>query len=222
MAEQGDIFKQVDEYIEGLYPADPVLAEVEASIVEAGMPQISVTQSLGRLLHTLAVLIHATRVLEIGTLGGYSTIWLARALPPAGRIVSIESVPAHADMARANLRRAGEDEHVELIVGRALDVLPDVEQSDAPPFDLIFIDADKAPLVEYFEWALRLARPGTLIIADNVIREGKVLDPDIDDASAQGARRFNSMLARHDEVTSVILQTVGLKEHDGIALAVVR
>jgi len=216
-------YAQVDRYIEQLYGGDdPVLAATEASLVEAGMPQISVSPVQGRLLNLLVQLCGAERVLEIGTLAGYSTIWMARALPRTGRLITIEADPQHLVVARRNIERAGLAEVVEFRAGRALDVLPQLERERGARFDLIFIDADKPPLAEYFEWALRLSRAGTLIIADNVIREGEVLDPDSEDDRVQGARRFNEALARNAAVVSVIMQTVGQKKHDGLALAVVK
>jgi caffeoyl-CoA O-methyltransferase len=219
---ENELFDRVDRYIDQLYGGeDAVLAGAEASMLAADMPQISVSPVQGRLLGLLVRLCGASRILEIGTLGGYSTIWMARALPAGGRLITIESDPGHAAVARANLDRAGLGESVEMRTGRALDVLPALERDGKGPFDLVFIDADKAPMADYFEWALRLSRPGTLIIADNVIREGRVLDPDDPDESVRGIRRFNEMVSRSGAVTSVILQTVGTKEHDGIALALV-
>lgn len=216
------LYGAVDAYVERLYGGDDAaLAAAEASLEEAGMPPISVSPAQGRLLHVLVRLSGATRVLEIGTLAGYSTIWMARALARGGRLLSIESNAEHVEVARRNIDRAGLADVVEIRHGRGLDVLPRLEAGDRGPFDVIFIDADKPPLADYFAWALRLSRPGTLIIADNVIRAGKVLDPEHADASVQGVRRFNEALARNTAVTSTILQTVGRKSHDGIALAVV-
>jgi caffeoyl-CoA O-methyltransferase len=218
-----DLFDQVDRYIEELYGGDdPVLDAVVNSLAEADMPQISVSAVQGRLLHVLANLCRAERILEVGTLAGYSTTWLARALPGDGRLITIEADPDHAAVARRNIRRAGLENVVEVRVGAALDLLPALDAEAEGPFDLVFIDADKAPLAEYFQWALRLSRPGTLIIADNVVRKGKVLDPDPEDDSVQGVRRFNELLAGTGATVSVILQTVGRKGHDGLALAVVR
>lgn len=216
------LFARVDEYIERLYGGDePALAAADASLVEAGMPPIAVSPPLGRLLHILARLSGAKRILELGTLAGYSTIWMARALPPGGRLVTVEFDPGHLAVARRNIERADVTDVVEFRHGRALDVLEQLEAERGEPFDLVFIDADKAPLAEYFEGALRLSRPGTLILADNVIREGRILDPAHDDPSVQGVRRFNAALAANPRVTSTILQTIGAKGHDGIALAIV-
>jgi len=167
-------------------------------------------------------LVGATRVLEIGTLAGYSTIWLARALPAGGRLISIEANPKHLAVARANIARAGLQEVVELRLGFGLEVLSVLEAEGVGPFDLIFIDADKPPLTEYFERALRLSHTGTLIIADNVIREGRVLDGQDEDERVTGVRRFNEALSGNRAVHSVIMQTVGRKEHDGLALALVK
>lgn len=216
------LYAQVDEYIERLYGGDDsALAAAEASLIDAGLPQISVTPVQGRLLHLLVRLSGAARVLEIGTLAGYSTIWMARALPGSGRLITIESNAKHLEVARHNIMRAGVDDIVDIRHGRALEVLPQLKAGGEGPFDLIFIDADKPPLTEYFDWSVKLSRPGTLIIADNVLREGKVLNPDHEDERVQGVRRFNIALARNESVTSTILQTIGRKEHDGIALAVV-
>lgn len=216
------IFANVDRYIGGLFvEEDEALTEVEKSLVDAGMPQISVTPTEGKLLHLLARLRGATKILEVGTLGAYSTIWMARALPASGRLISIEADAAYARVARANLERAGVQDRVTVRVGRGLDVLPEIVEEGLGPFDMIFIDADKPPYVEYFAWALRLSRPGTLIVADNVIREGAVLDPDTTDQMVAGARRFNAALAAEKRVSAVVLQTVGAKGHDGMAIAVV-
>ena len=218
-----ELFAKVDRYIETLYgEPDAALAGVEQSLIDADMPLISVSPAQGRYLHMLCRLVGAKRVLEVGTLAGYSTIWLARALPADGRLITIESDPDHARVARKNFDAAGVADRIELRVGRGLDVMPALREDGAGPFDVVFIDADKAPLAEYFELALELSRPGTLIIADNVIREGKVLEEISDDEMVRGVQRFNRVLAASDAVDSSIMQTVGAKEHDGIALAVVR
>jgi caffeoyl-CoA O-methyltransferase len=217
------IFTDVDRYIaQNFAEEDAALAGVERSIVEAGMPQISVSAVEGKLLNLLASLIGARRILEMGTLGGYSTIWLARALPPGGRLITVEIDPAFAEVARKNLEKAGVADRVTIRLGRALDVLPQIQAEQLGPFDLIFIDADKPPYLEYFNWALELSRPGTLIIADNVVRFGGVLEADSKDERVVGVQRLNSALAADDRVKSVILQTVGAKGHDGMALALVR
>ena len=217
------IFVDVDRYIGALFaPEDDALAGVEKALIEAGMPQISVTPTEGKLLHVLVLLCKATRILEIGTLGAYSTIWMARALPATGALISIEADPDYARVARSNLERAGVGDRVTVRVGRGLDVLPQLEDEGAGPFDLIFIDADKPPYTEYFDWALRLSRRGTVIVADNVIREGEVLNPANTDDMVTGVRRFNETLAAEKRVSAIVLQTVGAKGHDGMALGVVR
>jgi len=219
---ENEIFEKVDAYIADLLaPQDEALLAVAKSIEEAGMPQISVSANQGKFLHLLAMMCNAKRILEIGTLGGYSTIWMARALPRDGKLITLEFDPAYARVAQKNIDRAGVGSKVDIRVGRALDLLPVIEAEPAWPFDMIFIDADKPPYAEYFQWALKLSRPGTLIVADNVIREGKVLDAKSDDEKVIGAKRFNQVLAENKDVTATILQMVGVKEYDGIALAVV-
>ena len=216
------VFGEVDHYITDLFaPSDAALEAVERSIEEAGMPRISVSPAEGKLLHLLALLCDAGRILEIGTLAGYSTIWMARALPPGGHLITIEANPAHAEVARKNLERAGLEDRVSVLVGRALDVLPELVADGQGPFDMIFIDADKAPYTEYLEGALQLSRPGTLILADNVVRGGDVLTEDATDADTAGIRRFNDALAAHPGVSSIVLQSVGKRGHDGMALAIV-
>ena len=212
----------VDEYITGLFPSDPALEMVLQTTRAAGMPQINVSPVQGRLLHVLALTCGARTILEIGTLAGYSTIWMARALPADGKLITLESDPKHAEVARANIARAGLADRIEVRLGVALDVLPQLAAEGMGPFDLIFIDADKTNLTTYFEWAVRLARPGSLIIADNVIRHGDVLDDSSADAGLQGVRRFNEALAADRRVTATIVQMVGIKGYDGMALAVVR
>jgi caffeoyl-CoA O-methyltransferase len=222
VSDENPLFAQVDAYIDELFIGDdPVLQSVERSLVEAGLPQISVSPSQGKFLYLLARLMKARRILELGTLAGYSTIWLARALPADGHLVTIEYDPTHAEVARNNIALAGFPDRVELRVGRALDVLPELQKEGVGPFDFVFIDADKQPYTEYFEWALRLARPGSLIIADNVVRDGKVLDADSSDELVRGVRRFNSALGANKNVSAVILQLVGVKHHDGMAFAIV-
>lgn len=171
-------------------------------------------------MQVLAKACGAKKILEIGTLAGYSTIWLARALPPDGRLISLEYSEKYAGVARQNIARAGLEHIAEVRTGTALDLLPVLEKEEAGSFDMIFIDADKPPYTEYFAWALKLARKGSIIVADNVIREGKVLQEG-GDAAAAGARRFNEALAANPAVTAIILQTVGAKGHDGMAIAVV-
>jgi caffeoyl-CoA O-methyltransferase len=217
-----DIFSSVDSYIANLLnPADDALTKTEASIENENIPPISVSPNQGKFLHILAKLCNAKRILEIGTLGGYSTIWMARALPEDGKLITLELEKHHADVAQKNINNAGLGPVVDIRLGKAIDLLPKLVAEGAGPFDMIFIDADKPPYVEYFQWALKLSRKGTLIVADNVIRDGKVLDPNCADPMVKGAQRFNEMLSTNTSVTATILQTVGTKEHDGMALAVV-
>ena len=187
----------------------------------AGLPTIDVTWFLGRFLELLVRISGARRVLEIGTLGGYSTIWMARALPEGGQIVSLELNPHHAEVARANLRNAGVLDKVDLRVGRASESLADLDAGDAEPFDLIFIDADKSGYPEYLDWALKLSRPGTVIVADNVVRDGKVIQAENADPDIQGVRRFTELVAAEPRLSATVLQTVGSKGYDGFAIAVV-
>jgi len=216
------LFESVDQYINNLLvEEDEALLATETSIKENNIPQISISANQGKFLQILAKLCNAKKILEVGTLAGYSTIWLARALPKAGRLVTLEFDPKHAAVAQQNITRAGLASIVDIRVGRALDTLPQLEKENAGPFDMIFIDADKSPYAEYFQWALRLSRPGTLIVADNVIREGKVLDPDSTDEMVKGVQRFNDVLAKTESVTATIIQTIGTKEHDGMAIAIV-
>jgi predicted O-methyltransferase YrrM len=212
----------VDNYFTDLLvPADRALNEALRASAAAGLPAIHVAANQGKFLHLLAKIQGAQRILEIGTLGGYSTIWLARALPASGRLISLEFMPHHAEVARSNILNAGLQSQVEIRVGKALDLLPEIEREKHAPFDLIFIDADKASTAEYFHWALKLSRVGSVIIADNVVREGTVIDAQSDDASVRGVRRFNEMLANERRVSATAIQTVGSKGYDGFAIAVV-
>jgi predicted O-methyltransferase YrrM len=197
---------------------DPVPAAVLAASDAAGLPRIAVSPQQGKFLCLLARAIGARRILEIGTLGGYSTLWLARGAGPQGRVVTLEYDPGHAAVARANLDRAGVGDRVEVIVGAALDTLSTVSGG---PFDLVFIDADKENNTGYLEWAVRLGRPGSVILLDNVIRDGKILDPGAD-ADASGTRRSLELLGEHPRLEAAAIQTVGVKGWDGFALAVVR
>ncbi|HEY2141273.1 MAG TPA: O-methyltransferase [Solirubrobacteraceae bacterium] len=217
----------VDRYITDLLlPEDPALeAALKASDV-AGLPSIAVTANQGKLLELLARVQGARTILELGTLGGYSTIWLARALPASGHLVTLEAEPRYAEIAEANIARAGFAEIVELRVGPALQTLPQLLAEDAGPFDLIFIDADKANNPGYFEWSLKLSRPGTLIITDNVVRDGAILDPDAFDPTLgnegiRGVRRFYEMVGAEPRVSATAIQTVGAKGYDGFALMLV-
>jgi predicted O-methyltransferase YrrM len=213
-----EIWDKVDRYLdEKLVHSDEALEAALAASDKAGLPAISVSPSHGKLLWILARLVNAKRILEVGTLGGYSAIWLARALPPEGRLVTLEAVDKHAQVARANLARAGLEEKVEIRVGQALDTLPKLQG----PFDLSFIDADKQSNPEYFSWALKLSRPGSLIVVDNVVRDGKVIDARSRDASVQGVRRLNELIAAEKRVSATAVQTVGSKGYDGFAVALV-
>jgi predicted O-methyltransferase YrrM len=212
----------VDKYITGLFvPSDPALdAALDASVAE-GLPPINVSPPQGKLLMLLAKLARARTILEIGTLGGYSTIWLARSLPADGRLITLEMDPKHAKIAGANIARAGLASIVELRLGRALETLPQVAAEGRSPFDLIFIDADKQSNPEYFSWALKLSHKGTLIIVDNVVRNGTVADASSTDPSTLGVRRFNEMIASEPRVIATEIQTVGIKGYDGFAVALV-
>jgi caffeoyl-CoA O-methyltransferase len=213
-----DIYHEVDDYISSLVaPEDDALAAAREASREGGLPDIAISAAEGKFLHVLARAVSAQRILEIGTLGGYSTIWLARALPPHGQLITIEVDAHHADVAQSNIARASLADRIEVRVGAALDVLPTLRG----PFDFIFIDADKETYVEYFEWAVKLARPGTLIVADNVVRKGEVVNADATDPRVIGAQRFNDALAQNKGVSGAIIQTVGVKGHDGMAVAVV-
>ena len=212
----------VDRYITDLFvPPDAALDAALKATADAGMPLINVAPNQGALLHILALAQGAQNILEIGTLGGYSTIWLARALPPGGRLISLEADPTHAEVARANIARAGLSDVVEVRLGPALDTLPQLTAAGAGLFDLVFIDADKPNTAAYFDWALKLTHRGSLIITDNVIRDGAVIDPDSPDPNVQGIRRFNAALAAEPRVKATVIQTVGSKGYDGLAFAVV-
>jgi len=212
----------VDRYLQAqLMPHDAALEQALADSDAAGLPAIHVSPLQGKFLHLLARLVGAKRVLEIGTLAGYSTIWLARALPAGGRVVTLEAEPRHAEVARRNLARASVADRVEIRIGPALETLPKLHAGNAGPFDLVFIDADKPGMPQYLEWSIRLARPGTAILADNVVRDGKVVNAASDDANVQGARRLFEKLAAEGRVSATALQTVGAKGYDGFALAIV-
>ena len=216
------IWSQVDEYIgDKLLAEDKALDAALKDSTAAGLPAIAVTAAQGKFLQMLAEMVRARSVLEIGTLGGYSTIWFARALPPDGHIITLEVDPAHADVARKNFARAGLQRMIELRLGAALETLPLLVAEQSGPFDLIFIDADKPNIPAYFDWAMRLSRPGSVIIVDNVVRDGGVVDAKSKDASIQGVRRFMDQLGRDKRVTATALQTVGAKGYDGFAIALV-
>jgi predicted O-methyltransferase YrrM len=207
----------VDSFLADLLAQDDeALAATRRNSDEAGLPSIAVSATQGKFLGVLARAIGARRILEIGTLGGYSTIWLARALVPGGRLVTLEYSPEHAEVARANLARAGFQDVVEVRVGRALDTLPTLT---GETFDLVFVDADKAPYAQYLDWAARLTRVGGLVVGDNVVRRGRVLEPGAD-ADSLGVRTFLEALAEDPRLDGTVLQTVGAKGWDGIAVAV--
>lgn len=212
----------VDRYIsDTLLTTDPILDAALRSAADAGLPPISVAPNQGKFLQLLAMAQSARHILEIGTLGGYSTIWLARALPPDGRLVTLEFEPTHVEVAKANIERAGLSDVVELRVGAALETLPKLAAEKREPFDFIFIDADKENYPGYFEWALKLSRRGTTIIADNVVRNGEVINPDSADPRVQGVRRFHQLVAAEGRVSATAIQTVGSKGYDGFTMAVV-
>lgn len=217
-----ELWTSIDTYIaEYAVPPDDILDAAQQTALDAGLPSISLAPNQAKLLYLLARLQGARNILEIGTLAGYSTIWLARALPPDGRLITLEVDPKHAAVAEANLIRAGFKNMVEVRIGDALKTLPSVARAGEGPFDLVFIDADKQNIPEYFEWSLKLSRPGTLIIVDNVVREGTILDADTDDASVRGVRRLNELLAANPRVSATTIQTVGNKGHDGLTFALV-
>lgn len=222
MSDHG-LWASVDHYVtERLVGADEVLESALADSRAAGLPPIAVSAPQGKFLHLLAVAIGARRVLELGTLGGYSTIWLARALPHGGRLLTLELSDEHAKVARANLLRAGVADRVEVRVGPALDSLAAMTGTAAEPFDLIFIDADKANIPAYVEHSLRLSRPGTVIVTDNVVRDGGLLDGSSQDPAVQGVRALHDLLAGREDVGSTTIQTVGAKGYDGFTFSVVR
>jgi predicted O-methyltransferase YrrM len=215
-----DLWNDVDQYIaDRLVQEDEALQAATAATVEAGIPQIAVAPNQGKLLYLLARMQGARNVLEIGTLAAYSTIWLARAVGPSGAVITLEADPRHAEVARGNITRAGLNGVVEVRVGKALDMLPDVARH--APFDFTFIDADKQHIPEYFDWALRLSKPGSIIVVDNVIRDGAVIDASSNDASVLGVRRLNDRLANEPRVSATTIQTVGSKGYDGFTIALV-
>jgi len=212
----------VDKYIcDQVVPSDGLLQQALRDSAAAGLPPISVSPAQGKFLQLLARLQGARMILEIGTLGGYSTIWLARALPPGGRLITLEVNPQYAEVARANIARANLSDAVELRLGPALETLPQLVAEGRGPFDMIFIDADKPSTPDYFSWALRLSRPGSLIIADNVVRNGALVDSASTDPNVQGMRRFTHLLGAESRVSATVIQTVSTKGYDGFAIALV-
>jgi len=213
---------EVDRYItERVLPADPALEAALAASDAAGLPAIQVSANMGKLLQLLAQSIGARVILEIGTLGGYSTIWLGRALPQDGRLVTMEIDPKHAEVARANIDRAGLSGQVTVLNGDAHNLLAELERQTEVPFDLTFIDADKASIPFYFESALRMSRRGSLILVDNVVRDGAVIEADSTDPAVQGVRKLNEMMSANGRLTATVIQTVGVKGYDGLAIALV-
>ena len=212
----------VDDYFGGLFaPKDKQLDAALVANREAGLPAIDVSPLQGKFLHVLVQILKPKRILEVGTLGGYSTMWMARALPRGGRIVSLEFNPKHADVARKNLENGGLAKRVEIRVGKAINNLPKLEAEGAGPFDFIFIDADKPSNPQYLKWALKLARVGTVIIVDNVVRDGKVADAKSTDADVRGTRKMASLMAKEPRLSASVVQNVGVKGYDGFAMAVV-
>jgi predicted O-methyltransferase YrrM len=218
-----NIWTQVDDYIEkSLLGADPELEAALAASGAAGLPAIAVSPAQGKMLQLLARINGTERILEVGALGGYSTIWLARALPPGGRLVTLEADPHHAEVARDNIKRAHLAGVVDIRVGPALETLPRLLQESAGPFDFVFIDADKENNPAYVEWAVKLGRPGTVVVVDNVVREGSVLEAASTDAQVKGTRALYDLLGRDPRFDSTVIQTVGRKGYDGFALAIVK
>jgi predicted O-methyltransferase YrrM len=215
-----ELWNAIDEYItEQVVHEDAALQAATQATVDSGLPQIAVAPNQGKLLYLLARMLGARRILEIGTLAGYSTIWLARGLSRGGRVITLEVDETHASVARANFKRAKLAGVIDLRVGKALDILPGLPRS--PRFDLVFIDADKANIPDYFGWALKLTRKGGMIIVDNVVRDGAILEASSGDANVQGVRRLNEMIAREKRVQATTIQTVGAKGHDGITIGLV-
>jgi predicted O-methyltransferase YrrM len=217
-----EIWKKVDCFFtDALIPADSGLDAALAANRKADLPAIDVTPLQGRFLELMIRAMGARRVLEIGTLGAYSTIWLARAVGDGGKVVTLELDPRHAEIAQRNLDNAGVADRVGLRIGPAAKTLEALVAEHTAPFDFIFIDADKAGYPNYIEWSLKLSRPGTLIIADNVVRDGNVIDPDDPDPNIQGVRRFTDLVAADPRLSTTVLQTVGSKGYDGFAIAIV-
>ncbi len=218
-----EVWTSVDIYFtERLHRDGSFYEEILARSDSAGLPEIHVSASQGKLLQLLAKIHQAKTILEIGTLAGYSTVWMANALPPDGRIVTLEFDPKHAELAQQNFQSAGLADSVELRQGAALETLPEVERSDIAPFDMTFIDADKVNIPAYFDWAVKLSRPGSIVIVDNVVREGAILRADSNDPSVGGVRRLADQLAKDDRVDATVVQTVGAKGYDGFVLAIVK
>lgn len=217
-----EIWTQVDQYFsDRLIGTDDALEHALATSAAGGLPAYNVAPNQGKLLQLFAQMGNARKILEIGTLGGYSAIWLARALPAGGKLVTLEANAEFAEIARKNIEFAGLTHAVDIRIGKAIDTLPLLEQEGAGPFDLIFIDADKPSNPDYLHWALKLSRPGTIIIGDNVVRNGAVVDPESSDANVIGVRRFFDLIAENLRLSATALQTVGCKGYDGFSLAIV-
>ncbi|TBR26269.1 O-methyltransferase [bacterium] len=218
MPRDPQIWTDVDRYLEGLFtPPDPALTAALAAADAAGLPAIQVSATQGKLLYLLAKLAGARRILEIGTLAGYSALWMARALPKGGKLITLEADPRHAELAKENLKRAGLELVTEVRVGKALMTLPRLDG----PFDLVFIDADKETYPEYLTWALKLTKRGSLIVADNVVRDGRIADPRHPDPRVAAVRRYHELVAAEPRLSATVLQTVGVKGYDGLSFAVV-
>lgn len=217
-----EVWEEVDRYlVDTLKLEDADLDSIQAAADVAGLPPIQVSAPQGKFLEMIAMLTGAKNILEIGTLGGYSTIWLARGMVHGGKLITLELEQKHAEVAVANFERAGLEDRIEIRQGAALDTLPALAKEGAGPFDLVFIDADKANIPAYFEWAMKLSRPGAIVIVDNVVREGAVVDAASTDSAVKGVRRLNEMMASDSRVISTVLQTVGVKGYDGFAIAIV-
>lgn len=217
-----EIWNAVDSYIvDTIIGHDPVLERALESAAAAGLPAIGVTPAQGKLLYLLARLQGARNILEIGTLAGYSTIWLARAMPRYGRLITLELDEQHAQVARDNITRAGFDDVVDVRVGPALDSLAEIARRKEGPFDVIFIDADKQNIPAYFEWSLKLAKSGTVVVVDNVVRDGALALESSDDTSVRAVRRLHELMAHEPRVTATTIQTVGTKGYDGLTIALV-
>ena len=217
-----DLWANVDRYFGDLLaPEDDHFKAIREANRDAGLPSIDVPALLGKFLDLMVRISGARRVLEVGTLGGYSTLWLARALPPGGRLVTLELDPRHGELARTNLERAGVLDRVEILLGKASDTLRELHEGGSEPFDLIFLDADKRSLPEYLGWSLKLSHPGTVIIADNVVRDGKVVDPTNSDPDVQGVRRLTELMAAEPRLSATAIPTVGARGYDGFSIAVV-
>jgi predicted O-methyltransferase YrrM len=218
-----ELWSSVDQYIvDSLELNDAALDGAQSASDAAGLPPIQVSAAQGKFLEIVAAMLGARNILEIGTLGGFSTICLGRALPDDGRLISFEIDPKHAEVAQENVRNAGLSDRIEIRVGNALELLPVLAAERPGPFDLTFIDADKASIPTYFEWSVRMSRPGSVIIVDNVVREGAVIDAASTDASVLGVRRLNEIMAADPRISSTVLQTVGVKGYDGFAIALLQ